>query len=94
MTVLTRFIQFIRQDVLHEQIQVSKIEIRGSVDPEDDTGQIVVRVWIRGLADGEIRRYYNELGMRVDAWTPHLSEAQWLHFLSHMSFQARREPDA
>ncbi len=40
-TVLTRFLQFMSQDVLQEHIPASKIEIRGSVDPEDDTSQIL-----------------------------------------------------
>ena len=93
-TVLTSFIQFIRRDNLREHIPASKIEIRGSVDLEDDTSQIVVRVWIRGLTDSEIRRYHSDLGERVDSWTAHLSEAQRLHFISHISFQARREADA
>ncbi len=93
-TVLTQFVQFVRRDVLHEQIPASRIEIRGSVDPEDDTSQIVVRVWIRGLADGEVRRYHYDLGERVDNWTAHLPEAQRLHFISRISFQARRETNA
>ena len=93
-TVLTQFVQFIRRDVLQEHIPASRIEIRGSVDPEDDTSQIVVRVWIRGLADGEIRRYHYDLGERVDDWTAHLSEAQRQHFIARISFQARREADA
>ena len=93
-TVLTQFVQFIRRDVLQEHIPASKIEIRGSVDPEDDTSQIVVRVWIRGLADSEIQRLYHEMGERVDSWTAHLPEAQRLHFISRLSFQARRELDA
>lgn len=93
-TVLARFIQFISQDVLQEHIPASKIEIRGSVDPEDDTNQIIVRVWIRGLSDSEIRRYYHDFGGRVDSWTKHLPEAQRRHFHSRISFQARREADA
>jgi hypothetical protein len=94
MTVLVRFIEFVRSDVLQEHIPTRRIEVRGSVDPEDDTSQIVVRVWIRGLADTEIRRYYQELGGRVDSWTAHLPEAQRQQFVSRLSFQARREADA
>ena len=93
-TVLTQFVQFIRRDVFQEHIPASKIEIRGSIDPEDDTSQIVVRVWIRGLADSEIRRLYHEMGERVDSWTAHLPESQRLHFFSRLSFQARREASA
>ncbi len=93
-TVLTQFVQFVRRDVRREHVPASKIEIRGSVDPEDETSQIVVRVWIRGLADGEIRRYHSALGGRVDRWTACLPEAQKLHFISRISFQARRDADA
>ena len=93
-TVLTRFVQFLRQDVLQEHIPASKIEIRGSLDPEDETSQIVVRVWIHGLDEGEIRRYYHALGERVDNWSARLPEAQRQQFISRMSFQARRDADA
>lgn len=93
-TVLTRFVQFVRRDVLREHVPASKIEIRGSIDPEDETSQIVVRVWVRGLADAEVRRYHSDLGGRVDRWTARLPEAQRLHFISRISLQARREADA
>lgn len=93
-TVLARFVQFVSRDILQEQIPANKIEIRGSVDPEDDTSQIVVRVWIRGLSDSEIRHYYHDLGGRVDSWAARLPEAQRLHFFARISFQARREADA
>ena len=93
-TVLTQFLQLIRRDVLREQIPATRIEIRGSVDPEDDTGQITVRVWVRGLAEVEIRRYYHALGERIDRWTAQMPEAQRLYFLSRLSFQVRRDADA
>ena len=93
-TVLARFVQFMSRDVLQERIPASKIEIRGSVDLEDDTSQIVVRVWIRGLSESEIRRYCHDLGERVDNWTTHLPETQRQYFFSRISFQARREADA
>ena len=70
------------------------MEIRGSADPEDDTSQIVVRLWMRGISEDEMRQYYQDLGARVDRWTAHLSEAQRLYFVSRVSFQARREADA
>ena len=93
-TVLTRFLQFMSQDVLQEHIPASKIEVRGSVDPEDDTSQILVRVWIRELSDSDIRRYYHDFGGRVDNWTAYLPEEQKLYFFSRISFQARRDTDA
>jgi hypothetical protein len=93
-TVLARFVQFVSRDVLQEHIPADRIEIRGSVDPEDDTSQIVVRVWIGDLSDSEIRRYHHDLGGRVDSWAACLPEAQRLHFFSRISFQTRREADA
>jgi len=93
-TVLARFVQFVRRDSFREHVPASRIEIRGSVDPEDETSQIVVRVWVRGLGDAEIRRYHSDLGARVDRWAARLPEAQRLHFISRISLQARREADA
>ena len=93
-SVLARFLQFVRRDVLQEHIPVSRIEIRGSADPEDDTSQIVIRLWLRGISENEMRRYYQDLGARVDRWTGRLSETQRLYFVSRLSFQVRREADA
>lgn len=92
-TVLARFIHFLSHDVVHWNIPASKIEIRGSVDPEDDTSQIIVRLWIRELSNGEIRDYYSAFGSRVDAWMKHLPEEQRGYLVSKISFQARREAD-
>ncbi len=93
-TMLTQFLQFAIQDVLQEHIPAVKIEIRGSVDPEDDTRQLLVRLWIRGLTNNEIRHYYQEFGTRVDTWAASLPEAQRLELLTRISFQARREANA
>ena len=93
-TVLAHFIQFMSRDVLQQRIPASKIEIRGSVDPEDDTRQLIVRLWIHSLPSSEIRRYYQDFGDRVDQWAAGLPEEQRLDFLTHISFQARREADA
>ena len=93
-SVLAHFLQFVRRDVLQEHVPATRIEVRGSVDPEDDTSQIIVRVWMRGMADGEIRGYHHALGGRADDWAAGLPDAQKLFFVSRISFQARREADA
>ncbi len=93
-TVLTRFLQFMSQDIVAEHIPASKIEIRGSADPEDDTHQILVRVWVREYSDSEIRRYHHDLGGRIDKWAEHLPEAYKQHFFSRISFQVWRDADA
>ena len=89
-TVLTRFLQFVSQDAAEEHIFASKIEIRGSADPEDNTSQILVRVWMQG-SDSEIRQYHHDLGGRADRWAAQLPEAYKQYFHAHLSFQIRRE---
>jgi len=93
-TVLARFIRLLTSDVLDEHVPASRIEIRGSFDPEDDTSQVIVRLWIRELSNSEIRSYYSDFGGRVDAWMKRLTEEQRSYFVSNISFQARREADA
>ncbi len=93
-TVLTRFLQFMSQDIVAEHIPASKIEIRGSADPEDDTSQILVRVWIHGYGDSEIRQYHHDLGGRLDSWVARLPEAYKQYFYSRISYQIRRETSA
>lgn len=92
-TVLTRFIQLVSRDVAAKHVAVSRIEVRGSADPEDDTRQVLVRVWMQG-SDNELRQYHHDLGGRVDKWAAHLPEKYKQHFFSHISYQVRREPNA
>ena len=92
-TVLVRFLEFVSRDIVQEGISVREIEVRGSTDPEDDTTQIVVRLWVRATTETEVRQYYQALGTRIDQWAKHLSEAQRLYFVSRLSLQVRRATD-
>ncbi len=79
--LLTRFMEFVGQDVLQQGVAASRIEVRDSFDPEDDTTQSVVHLWVRGMTDTEIRRYHQELGARADHWAARLSETSGRNLL-------------
>jgi len=93
-TLLEHFLTLLAQDVQQERLPVTRIEVRGTNDAEDDTSQILVRLWLNRLSDQEIRDYYRSFGRRVDDWARQLSDEQRQFFMTRVSFQARRAVNA
>lgn len=93
-TVLHRFLTLLTQNVQREQLPAARIEVRGTVDPEEDTTQVLVRLWLSHLSDREIREYHRAFGQQVDEWMVSLSDEQREFFTAKISFQIRRGVDA
>lgn len=92
--VFEDFLTLLTQDVQREHLPVAQIEVRGTSDPEEETSQILVRLWLNRLSDQEIRDYYRSFGRRVDDWARQLSDEQRQFFMTRVSFQARRAVNA
>ncbi len=92
--LLHEFLALLSRDVQQGRLPDAWIEVRGTTDPEDDTTQILVRLWTKGLSDRDARQYQNVFGLRVDDWTRSLSEDQKRLFSQKISFQTRRTADA
>lgn len=91
--LLNEFLALLARDVQQRNLPTTRIEVRGTSDPEDDTTQVLVRLWARGLSDREARQYQHAFGLRVDDWVRSLSEDRKSLFAEKISFQARRAAD-
>lgn len=92
-TVFQRFLTLLTQDVAQAHLEPARIEVRGTSDPEENTSQVLVRLWLGGRSEQEVREYYRAFGRRVDEWARHLSDDQRELFMTKISFQARRDAD-
>ena len=91
MTVLQRFLTLLTQDVEQAHLEPARIEVRGTTDPEENTSQVLVRLWLGGRSEQEVREYYHAFGRRVDEWAHRLNDEQRELFMTKISFQARRD---
>ena len=87
--LLDEFLALLTRDVQQQNVPDAGIEVRGTSDPEDETTQILVRLWINGPSDRAPRQYQREFGSRVDEWVRRLSEDRRSLFPEKISFQAR-----
>ena len=92
--LLQEFLTLLTRDIQQNHLSAARIEVRGTADPEDDSTQVLVRLWARGLSEMDIRQYQREFGDRMDDWVRSLSEDQKVLFAEKISFQARRAADA
>ncbi len=92
--LLQEFLTLLTHDIQQNHLSAARIEVRGTADPEEDTTQVLVRLWAHGLSESETRQYQREFGHRVDGWVRRLSEDQKGLFAEKISFQARRAVDA
>ncbi len=78
---------------LLSQSPMTRIEIHGFQDPEEESAQIIVRQWV-SLSRGEASAYLNRVGQRVEAWMDTLSSDDKTLFLERIAFQLRRNDHA
>lgn len=92
--LLNEFLALLARDIQQQNLPMGKIEVRGTADPEDDTTQVLVRLWAVGLSDREARQYQSAFGSRVDVWVQSLSEDRKSLFAEKISFHVRRDMNA
>lgn len=92
--LLNEFLALLARDIQQQNLPTGKIEVRGTADPEDDTTQVLVRLWAVGLSDREARQYQSAFGSRVDVWVQSLSEDRKSLFAEKISFHVRRDMNA
>jgi hypothetical protein len=93
-SLLNEFLALLMRDIQQRHLPAARIEVRGTNDPEDDSTQVLVRLWAYGLSHQELRQYRGEFGHRVDDWMQALTEDRKSRFAENISFQARRAADA
>jgi hypothetical protein len=66
--VLDGFVRYIRKDAVDNSIGLDHIEIRGLIDPEDDTTQVIVRAWTIGMGRAATQQYFYDTCGRMGEW--------------------------
>ncbi len=66
-----RLIPLLESEARRSFVPVTKIEVTGFVDPEEDTDEVVVTVWVK-LSPPEALNYWDKLGGSVELWTDYL----------------------
>jgi hypothetical protein len=64
---LDRIIPLLKGEARRSFIPVSKVEVRGFVDPEEDTEEVVVVQWVKVSPQAALA-YWDKLGSMIEFW--------------------------
>ena len=70
---LDRMLPLLRGEARRSFIPVSKVEVRGFVDPEEDTEEVVVIQWVKVSPQAALA-YWDRLGSMIEFWTDFLPD--------------------
>lgn len=74
-------------------VPVSKIEVHGFADPEEDTDTVVVTQWV-GVPPQTALAYWDHLGAAVEAWTEQLPSERVPIAAERIAIEVRWDADA
>lgn len=92
--ILIPFLTILGDHVSSAHITGSRVELRGIFDPEDDSTQLFVRLWVTKLSNDAVQRFHKTFGHIIDRWTGSLASPQRDEFLSKITFQVRSNRNA
>ncbi len=90
---LNRLLALLTQEARRNFIPVSKIEIRGFVDPEEDTKEVVVTQWVK-VPPSTALDYWDRLGAAVELWIDYLPETLASIVVERIAIEVRWDADA
>lgn len=70
---LDRLLVLLEREAQRSFVPVSKIEVSGFVDPEEDTEEVVVTQWVK-VSTQTALEYWDRLGAAVEVWIDFLPE--------------------
>lgn len=70
---LDKLLPLIQRAARRSYIQVSKVEVSGFVDPDDETKQVVVTQWINAPSYIALK-YWDRLGLLIEDWIKSLPD--------------------
>jgi hypothetical protein len=70
---LIRMLPLLKSEARKSFIPVSKVEVRGFVDPEEDTEEVVVIQWVKVSPQAALA-YWDRLGSMVEFWIDFLPD--------------------
>lgn len=90
--VLEHLLPLLERTARKSFMPVSKIEVKGFVDPEEDTEEIVVIQWVKVTPDAALN-YWEKVGAVIGHWTGYLPEPLRAEAIEHIAFEVRWETD-
>ncbi len=87
--VVDMVVTFVREDAIRRNVSLSKIDIRGLLDPSDDTTQVIVQVWTCGLSTIENDQYFRDLCNMATDWLAGLNQSDQDIFYSEFILQSK-----
>jgi hypothetical protein len=85
---LDRMIPLLKGEARRSFIPVSKVEVRGFVDPEEDTEEVVVIQWVEVSPQAALA-YWDKLGSMIEFWIGFLPDELARIAIERLSFEVR-----
>lgn len=63
-----RLLRLLERQARQRSVPVMRVEVEGSVDPEEDVKEVVVTQWVR-LTPEQALDYWDQLGAKMERWT-------------------------
>jgi hypothetical protein len=89
---LDRIIPLLKGEARRSFIPVSKVEVRGFVDPEEDTEEVVVVQWVKVSPQAALA-YWDKLGSMIEFWIGFLPDELARIAIERLSFEVRWDID-
>jgi len=90
---LERLLKLLDNEARAQSIPVSKSEVRGFTDPEDEADSLVVTQWVEAPVQTALT-YWDRLGAAVEIWTNQLPKEDASLVAEQIAVEVRWEPDA
>lgn len=90
---LERLLDFLTSEAHRQGLLVSKTEVHGFVDPEEDTNSVIVMQWVEAPPQRALS-YWDHLGEAIETWTEQLSRKDAAIMAERIAIEVRWEADA
>ena len=89
---LDRLVELLENEARTQGIPISKVEVHGFVDPEEDTDSVIVTQWV-AVPSQTALVYWDHLGAALEAWTKQLPTDSAAIVAEQIAVEVRWETD-
>ena len=90
---LSHLLDLLAGEARAQGVRVSKTEVCGFVDPEEDTDSVVVMQWVE-VSPQRALAYWDHLGAAMETWTDQLPRKDAAIMAERIAVEVRWEADA
>jgi hypothetical protein len=87
---LGRLLDVLRWDARRSFVPVSRFEVTGFIDPEEDTEEVVVTEWV-GVSPQAALDYWDRLGAVIEGWVDFLPAELAQIAVERLAFEVRAD---